>query len=143
MVYLETKQPEKSEKKSTFFGVKAAVTRIIANLAYQNTAAQDMVLLLFSFFLFFSFFFSCSSFSFSSFHLLLPPPIHPQVRELGALQLVMSQCGVDDNNPYGREWGILALRNLTEGNEKNQNYIREMNPIKVFFFWWGCGRGGW
>ena len=54
----------------------------------------------------------------------------------------MSQCGLDDNNPYGREWGVLALRNLTEGNQKNQDYIKEMNPVKVKERWRGKGGGG-
>jgi hypothetical protein len=33
---------------------------------------------------------------------------------------------LDEKNPYIREWSILAIRNLMEGNEENQEYVKGM-----------------
>jgi hypothetical protein len=42
------------------------------------------------------------------------------VRELGAIPLVLSCSCIDENNPYSREWSIVAIRNLCENNLENQ-----------------------
>ncbi|KAM1156929.1 hypothetical protein ACFX14_027502 [Malus domestica] len=35
-------------------------------------------------------------------------------------------CGLDDDNPYLREWGIWCVRNLFEGNEENERVVAEL-----------------
>lgn len=42
------------------------------------------------------------------------------VRELGGIPLVLSSTCIDENNPYSREWGVVAIRNLCENNLENQ-----------------------
>jgi hypothetical protein len=42
------------------------------------------------------------------------------VRELGGIPLVLSCTCIDENNPYSREWSIVAVRNLCENNLHNQ-----------------------
>ncbi|KAM1230489.1 hypothetical protein FF1_040620 [Malus domestica] len=37
----------------------------------------------------------------------------------------MVACGLDDDNPYLREWGIWCVRNLFEGNEENERVVAE------------------
>lgn len=53
------------------------------------------------------------------------------VREGGYLPLFLSHCNIDEANPLIREWSLVALRNLCEGNEANQSYINELRPQKM------------
>jgi hypothetical protein len=46
------------------------------------------------------------------------------VRELGGIPLVLSCSCIDENNPYSREWSIVAIRNLCENNLENQKVSR-------------------
>lgn len=50
------------------------------------------------------------------------------VRERGHLELFLNHCNIDDANPLVREWSLVALRNLCEGNEANQQYIHALKP---------------
>ena len=45
------------------------------------------------------------------------------VRLRGGLAAVLNQCMVDDDNPYIREYAILCIRNLLEGNTRNQSVV--------------------
>ncbi|KAJ6836061.1 putative ataxin-10 [Iris pallida] len=49
-----------------------------------------------------------------------------EVRERNGIFLLMQQCVVDDGNPFLREWGLLAIRNLLEGNAENQREVSEL-----------------
>ncbi|GAQ85150.1 hypothetical protein KFL_002210150 [Klebsormidium nitens] len=51
------------------------------------------------------------------------PRVQNAVRVGGGLLLVLQQCVVDESSPYLREWALFAVRNLCEGNERNQNEI--------------------
>lgn len=51
-----------------------------------------------------------------------------QVRELGALSLLLNHCNVDSSNPFLREWALFTIRNLCEGNEDNQRFIEGLKP---------------
>ncbi|KAL3666038.1 hypothetical protein V7S43_008831 [Phytophthora oleae] len=53
------------------------------------------------------------------------------VREGGYLPLLLSHCNIDETNPLVREWSLVALRNLCEGNEANQAYINALRPQKM------------
>ncbi|TYZ63931.1 hypothetical protein PybrP1_010509 [[Pythium] brassicae (nom. inval.)] len=50
------------------------------------------------------------------------------VREHGHLALFLNHCNIDDANPLVREWALVALRNLCEGNEANQQFINALKP---------------
>ncbi|KAL4138407.1 hypothetical protein PRIC2_001913 [Phytophthora ramorum] len=50
------------------------------------------------------------------------------VREEGYLHLFLNHCNIDEANPLIREWSLVALRNLCEGNEANQSYINGLRP---------------
>ncbi|KAJ1990318.1 Ataxin-10 [Dimargaris cristalligena] len=49
-------------------------------------------------------------------------------RELGAVDLVLNHCNIDENNPYIKEYAILALKYLLQGNPANQDLIRSLQP---------------
>ncbi|EKX54895.1 hypothetical protein GUITHDRAFT_149898 [Guillardia theta CCMP2712] len=53
------------------------------------------------------------------------------VRELGGIPLILQASNMDENNPFSREWSILAVRNLCEGNEANQEIIAGIKPKEV------------
>mmetsp|Transcript_22918 Transcript_22918/g.64398 ORF Transcript_22918/g.64398 Transcript_22918/m.64398 type:complete len:404 (+) Transcript_22918:28-1239(+) len=57
--------------------------------------------------------------------------VQNHVRELGGLVMVLNLTHYDDTYPYQREWAIVCIRNLCEGNEANQKFIQELAPIKV------------
>ncbi|KAF8422649.1 hypothetical protein EV426DRAFT_161305 [Tirmania nivea] len=48
------------------------------------------------------------------------------VRERGGLTAVLNQCIVDDDNPFIREYAILCVRNLLEGNVRNQKVVSNL-----------------
>ncbi|EEY53311.1 uncharacterized protein PITG_06952 [Phytophthora infestans T30-4] len=50
------------------------------------------------------------------------------VRNEGYLPLFLNHCNIDETNPMIREWSLVALRNLCEGNEANQSYINALRP---------------
>ncbi len=43
---------------------------------------------------------------------------------LGGVELLLAQCQVDEESPMLREWGLWAIRNLTEGSEAAKERIR-------------------
>lgn len=53
------------------------------------------------------------------------------LKATGGLVIVLNSCNIDKENPFLREWSILALRNLTENNEENQKFISELAPEGV------------
>lgn len=56
-----------------------------------------------------------------------------KVRELDGLPLLLERFTFDDRNPYIREWAIVAVRNLCEGNAGNQALLAaiEQQPSGV------------
>jgi len=52
--------------------------------------------------------------------------IQEAVREHGGLLLVLQQCMPDTKNPFLREWGLWAIRNLLEGNSTNQSELADL-----------------
>lgn len=52
------------------------------------------------------------------------------VRERGGLAAVLNQTMVDDDNPYIREYAILCIRNLLEGNMRNQKVVGGLEKAK-------------
>ncbi|KAJ9059994.1 Ataxin-10 [Entomophthora muscae] len=54
--------------------------------------------------------------------------LQDKVRELNYLPLILNQCNIDDNNPYLRELGIFAVRNLTSHNPENAALVKALSP---------------
>lgn len=52
--------------------------------------------------------------------------VQDEVRKLGGLFLILQQCVVDEENPFLREWGLWAVRNLVDSNMENSTEISEM-----------------
>ncbi|KAG0556373.1 hypothetical protein KC19_11G048500 [Ceratodon purpureus] len=52
--------------------------------------------------------------------------IQELVRENAGLLVVLQQCMPDTNNPFLREWGLWAIRNLLEGNTANQTEVADL-----------------
>lgn len=59
------------------------------------------------------------------------PEVQDLVRERGGLHLVLNHFLIDENNPFLREWSILAVRNLTDNNIQNQEVISQLQIIDV------------
>ncbi|KAG4302990.1 hypothetical protein PCK1_000656 [Pneumocystis canis] len=57
--------------------------------------------------------------------------VQDNIRELHGLNLILSQCNIDDENPYIKEYAIFCLRNLLENNEENKKLLREMKAIQL------------
>eukprot|EP01018_Ginkgo_biloba_P038092 Gb_28837 [translate_table: standard] len=52
--------------------------------------------------------------------------VQDQIRECGGIFLLLQQCVVDAYNPFLREWGLWAVRNLLEDNLENQREVAEL-----------------
>ncbi|KAI4375726.1 hypothetical protein MLD38_013558 [Melastoma candidum] len=52
--------------------------------------------------------------------------VQDEVRQKNGLLLMLQQCVSDESNPFLREWGIWAMKNLLEGNEENENAVRDL-----------------
>jgi len=60
------------------------------------------------------------------------PEIQDLVRSVpDGIYAILNQCNIDENSPFLREWGILAVRNLCEGNEANQQVIADLQTQGV------------
>ncbi|KAF9902556.1 hypothetical protein BX616_001905 [Lobosporangium transversale] len=53
------------------------------------------------------------------------------IRGCNGLVVMLSQCNIDDVNPYLREYAILAMKNILSGNLENQALIEELKPIEA------------
>lgn len=52
--------------------------------------------------------------------------VQDEMRERDGILLLLQQCVIDEDNPFLREWGIWAMRNLLEGNAENQRVVAEL-----------------
>ena len=59
------------------------------------------------------------------------PLVQEQVRKYGGVEMVLSCCNFDANNPYIREHAIMCLRFLLEGNRENQAIVEDLEARKV------------
>lgn len=53
------------------------------------------------------------------------------IRELHGLELVLSNCIIDDNNPFIKERSILCIRYLLADNQQNQDFITKLEAKKA------------
>ncbi|XP_055483022.1 ataxin-10 [Psammomys obesus] len=49
-----------------------------------------------------------------------------KVNELDGIPLILDSSNIDDNNPFMTQWVVYAVRNLTEDNSQNQDFIAKM-----------------
>ncbi|RLV95209.1 Copper transport protein 86 [Spathaspora sp. JA1] len=52
--------------------------------------------------------------------------IQDQIRELGGLALVLSNCIIDNNNPFIKEHAIICLKYLLLDNPRNQQVVADL-----------------
>ncbi|XP_047321440.1 ataxin-10 [Impatiens glandulifera] len=52
--------------------------------------------------------------------------VQDEVRERKGIFVLLQQCVIDEENPFLREWGLWAVRNLLEGNMENQRFVSEL-----------------
>ncbi|KAG0204432.1 hypothetical protein BGX28_003614 [Mortierella sp. GBA30] len=57
--------------------------------------------------------------------------VQDRIRHCNGLIVMLSQCNIDDANPYLREYAILAMKNILAGNPENQALIEELQPIEA------------
>ncbi|KAF9162934.1 hypothetical protein DFQ26_003112 [Actinomortierella ambigua] len=57
--------------------------------------------------------------------------VQDRVRDCNGLVVMLSQCNIDDANPYLREYAILAMKHLLMGNLESQKLINELQPIEA------------
>ncbi|WBW75293.1 Armadillo repeat protein, ATXN10-like protein [Schizosaccharomyces osmophilus] len=62
----------------------------------------------------------------------LYPATQDDVRNTdGGLSVILSQCNIDDFNPYLREVTVLCIRHLLQNNPDNQAFIANLNPVGI------------
>ncbi|XP_073001319.1 hydroxymethylglutaryl-CoA synthase-like [Typha latifolia] len=49
--------------------------------------------------------------------------VQDEVRQRNGILVLLQQCVLDEDNPFLREWGLLAVRNLLEENVDNQSEV--------------------
>ncbi|XP_068021102.1 ataxin-10 isoform X2 [Melanerpes formicivorus] len=54
-----------------------------------------------------------------------------KVYELDGIPLILDNSSIDDNNPFVSQWAVYAIRNLTEQNERNQEFIARMEERRL------------
>lgn len=52
--------------------------------------------------------------------------IQEKMRELHGLELVLSNCMIDDNDPFIKERAIVCVKFLLANNEKNQQFVADL-----------------
>lgn len=52
--------------------------------------------------------------------------VQDEIRKKNDIVLLLQQGVTDEDNPFLREWGIWAARNLLEGNEENQRVVADL-----------------
>ncbi|KAK6457935.1 copper transport protein 86 [Scheffersomyces xylosifermentans] len=55
-----------------------------------------------------------------------------KVRELHGLELVLSNCIIDENNPFVKERSIICLKFLLANNPGNQKFVADLEAKKTY-----------
>ncbi|KAJ1941440.1 Ataxin-10, partial [Linderina macrospora] len=58
-------------------------------------------------------------------------PVQELMRELDGLALVLDHMRIDENHPYIKEHAVVAVRNLLEGNQANQDYVSKLSAMEM------------
>ena len=57
--------------------------------------------------------------------------VQDQIRKYGGVEMIISCCNYDANNPYIKEHAIMCLRFLLERNKENQQIVDQLQARKV------------
>lgn len=57
--------------------------------------------------------------------------VQETIRESGGLNVILSCCVIDNDNPFIRERAILCIKQLLAGNQKNQDFVRGLQAQTV------------
>lgn len=57
--------------------------------------------------------------------------IQDKMRELHGLELILSNCVIDDSNPFIKERSIMCIQFLLHENQENQEFISKLEAKKV------------
>ena len=57
--------------------------------------------------------------------------IQNKIRELHGLELVLSNCVIDDNDPFIKERSIICIRFLLTENKENQDFVAKLEAKKA------------
>ncbi|EGW32127.1 uncharacterized protein SPAPADRAFT_55653 [Spathaspora passalidarum NRRL Y-27907] len=57
--------------------------------------------------------------------------VQEQVRELGGLALILSNCVIDNNNPFIKEHAIVCLKYLLQDNKHNQQVVADLEAKRT------------
>ncbi|QBM86058.1 ataxin-10 [Metschnikowia aff. pulcherrima] len=58
-------------------------------------------------------------------------PTQEAMRELHGLELILSNCVIDEDNPYIKEHSVLCLRFVLQENQRNQEFIALLEAKQV------------
>ncbi|KAH3676443.1 hypothetical protein WICMUC_002074 [Wickerhamomyces mucosus] len=57
--------------------------------------------------------------------------IQDKIRELHGLEVILSNCNIDDNEPFIKERAIVCLRFLLLNNQENQKFVAQLEARQV------------
>lgn len=57
--------------------------------------------------------------------------IQNKIRELQGLELILSNCVIDDNDPFIKERSIVCIRFLLQNNPENQDFVAKLEAKKA------------
>lgn len=57
--------------------------------------------------------------------------VQNEIRHLHCLEVILSNCIIDRNNPYVRETSIVALKYILKDNQDNQNFVSQLEAKGV------------
>lgn len=53
-----------------------------------------------------------------------------EIRERNGIHIVLQQCVLDEDNPFLREWGLLTVSYLLDGNTENQREVADLQLLE-------------
>ncbi|EDO18780.1 hypothetical protein Kpol_1028p55 [Vanderwaltozyma polyspora DSM 70294] len=57
--------------------------------------------------------------------------VQDNIRELRGLELILSNCVIDDNDPFIKERSIMCIRFLLTENKENQSFVADLEAKKA------------
>lgn len=57
--------------------------------------------------------------------------VQDKMRELHGLELILSNCVIDNNDPFIKERSIMCIRFLLENNQSNQDFVAKLEARKA------------
>ena len=54
-----------------------------------------------------------------------------RIRELHGLELVLSNCVIDDNDPFIKERSVVCIKYLLQDNRPNQDFVAQLEAKKA------------